>query len=134
MHCTVLYIALNFFCRNRATSAASGEARHCCGKAPGRATGNKDQNALKLWKLGVERFVSRRLLLDVDAFEHADTSPLPAVPPERKRAASRVRGAAQFRTNSGGDLLSRDSAIEVPSALRVFTTLFGMGRGVSPSL
>ena len=36
--------------------------------------------------------------------------------------------------NPGGVLLSRGVAPEVPSALEDFTTLFGMGRGVSPPL
>ena len=34
----------------------------------------------------------------------------------------------------GGDLLSQALASQVPSALRGLTALFGMGRGVSPSL
>jgi hypothetical protein len=32
----------------------------------------------------------------------------------------------------GGDLLSREVALRVPSALAGLTALFGMGRGVSP--
>jgi hypothetical protein len=32
----------------------------------------------------------------------------------------------------GGDLLSREVALRVPSALASLTSLFGMGRGVSP--
>ena len=35
---------------------------------------------------------------------------------------------------TGGDLLSQEVALQVPSALRGLTALFGMGRGVSPSL
>jgi hypothetical protein len=35
---------------------------------------------------------------------------------------------------TGGDLLSRALSRQVPSALRGLTALFGMGRGVSPSL
>src|SRR5262249_39099289 len=35
---------------------------------------------------------------------------------------------------TGGDLLSREVALQVPSALRGLTALFGMGRGVSLSL
>ena len=35
---------------------------------------------------------------------------------------------------TGGDLLSQAVARQVPSALRGLTALFGMGRGVSPSL
>src|SRR6267378_1564820 len=34
----------------------------------------------------------------------------------------------------GGDLLSQALSGQVPSALRGLTALFGMGRGVSPSL
>jgi hypothetical protein len=41
-------------------------------------------------------------------------------------------GLVKGRT--GGDLLSREVALRVPSALRGLTALFGMGRGVSPSL
>src|ERR1700755_3332383 len=40
--------------------------------------------------------------------------------------------AATRRT--GGDLLSQEVALQVPSALRGLTALFGMGRGVSLSL
>jgi hypothetical protein len=36
--------------------------------------------------------------------------------------------------NPGGDLLSREPSLGVPSAQRGLTTLFGMGRGVSLSL
>src|SRR5258706_8925866 len=32
----------------------------------------------------------------------------------------------------GGDLLSREVALRVPSALAGLTSLFGMGRGISP--
>ena len=35
---------------------------------------------------------------------------------------------------TGGDLLSQALAHQVPSALRDLTALFGMGRGVTPSL
>jgi hypothetical protein len=34
--------------------------------------------------------------------------------------------------NPGGDLLSRGVSPQVPSALAVFTSVFGMGTGVSP--
>ncbi len=34
--------------------------------------------------------------------------------------------------NPGGDLLSQGAAPQVPSALAVFTAVFGMGTGVSP--
>jgi hypothetical protein len=33
---------------------------------------------------------------------------------------------------SGGDLLSQGVSPQVPSALAVFTSVFGMGTGVSP--
>src|SRR3954454_22680201 len=39
-----------------------------------------------------------------------------------------------FDQKAGGDLLSQAVAHQVPSALRGLTALFGMGRGVSPSL
>ena len=35
-------------------------------------------------------------------------------------------------TKSGGDLLSQGVSPQVPSALAVFTAVFGMGTGVSP--
>src|SRR6202521_5820240 len=49
---------------------------------------------------------------------------------ERRRAARR-RPAYE---ETGGVLLSQALASQVPSALRGLTALFGMGRGVSPSL
>jgi hypothetical protein len=52
-----------------------------------------------------------------------DTAPNEKEPP---------RGATLDKT--GGDLLSRAVARQVPSALRGLTALFGMGRGVSLSL
>src|SRR5262245_15999959 len=51
--------------------------------------------------------------------------------PERTRAAP--RGGLRLE-RTGGDLLSRAVARQVPSALRGLTALFGMGRGVSLSL
>src|SRR5204863_9084791 len=42
--------------------------------------------------------------------------------------------ARPVHTLPGGDLLSREPSLGVPSAQRGLTTLFGMGRGVSPSL
>jgi hypothetical protein len=45
---------------------------------------------------------------------------------------SRPLGAA-LRIYPGGDLLSQALAHQVPSALRGLTSLFGMGKGVSPS-
>src|SRR5215211_5826175 len=42
-------------------------------------------------------------------------------------------GGSSLRSN-GGDLLSQGRESQVPSALRGLTALFGMGRGVSPSL
>ena len=49
---------------------------------------------------------------------------------ERRRAAP--RGGPYER--NGGDLLSQGREAQVPSALRGLTALFGMGRGVAPSL
>src|SRR5215207_6508312 len=43
-------------------------------------------------------------------------------------------GRAALEVKTGGDLLSQAVAHQVPSALRGLTALFGMGRGVSPSL
>src|SRR5215211_298397 len=45
---------------------------------------------------------------------------------------SRPEGRLWIKT--GGDLLSQEVALQVPSALRGLTALFGMGRGVSLSL
>lgn len=39
-----------------------------------------------------------------------------------------------FKINPGNDLLSHNLAVVVPSAMRGLTSLFGMGRGVSPPL
>ena len=52
-------------------------------------------------------------------------------PGERRRAAP--RGGPRDEIN-GGDLLSQGREAQVPSALRGLTALFGMGRGVAPSL
>ena len=60
--------------------------------------------------------------------------PRPAVtapPPARERERAAPRAALSNKT--GGDLLSQARG-QVPSALRGLTALFGMGRGVSPSL
>ncbi len=55
--------------------------------------------------------------------------------PERRRAAWRRAHTARNRSyKTGGDLLSQAVSHQVPSALRGLTSLFGMGRGVSPSL
>src|SRR5207237_6262991 len=54
--------------------------------------------------------------------------------PERScsvRARKRAAPAALFLKLIGGDLLSREVALRVPSALAGLTSLFGMGRGVS---
>jgi hypothetical protein len=50
---------------------------------------------------------------------------------ERQRAARRAARLSSKKT--GGVLLSQALAGQVPSALRGLTSLFGMGRGVSPS-
>ena len=42
--------------------------------------------------------------------------------------------APNFVKEIGGDLLSREVALRVPSALVGLTALFGMGRGVPPPL
>ena len=44
------------------------------------------------------------------------------------------RSTRPFVEIIGGDLLSREVALRVPSALAGLTSLFGMGRGVSPPL
>src|SRR5919202_6080590 len=49
----------------------------------------------------------------------------------KKRPAAR---SAAGREKLGGNLLSREVALRVPSALAGLTSLFGMGRGVSPPL
>ena len=46
----------------------------------------------------------------------------------------RVHGAGSPEKNSGGVLLSQGVPPQVPSALAVFTSVFGMGTGVSPPL
>ena len=48
--------------------------------------------------------------------------------------AGRPVDGPPFASRTGGDLLSRALAGQVPSARRGLTALFGMGRGVSPSL
>ena len=57
---------------------------------------------------------------------------------DRDRRSVRIdERAATWRpaeSRTGGDLLSRALAGQVPSARRGLTALFGMGRGVSPSL
>ena len=52
------------------------------------------------------------------------------------RPAGHTKAALEggFEVKTGGDLLSQAVAHQVPSALRGLTALFGMGRGVSPSL
>ncbi len=55
-------------------------------------------------------------------------------PPARSRTTtSRPRRDGSRTDQTGGDLLSRALAGQVPSALRGLTALFGMGRGVSLS-
>src|SRR4051812_18540211 len=53
------------------------------------------------------------------------------IAPQRRRAAL---SDGPCRYLNGGDLLSQAREGQVPSALRGLTSLFGMGRGVSPSL
>jgi hypothetical protein len=66
--------------------------------------------------------------------------PLRAVSHERYAMGGAIRATKSAppywrgaQTNSGGDLLSQALAGQVPSALRGLTTLFGKGRGVTPS-
>jgi hypothetical protein len=58
---------------------------------------------------------------------------LPVLPSTTK-AAGDAAASNVMQFNPGGDLLSRESSLGVPSAQRGLTTLFGMGRGVSLSL
>jgi hypothetical protein len=46
----------------------------------------------------------------------------------------RRRAEALVKRKPGGDLLSQGVSPQVPSALAVFTAVFGMGTGVSPPL
>jgi hypothetical protein len=55
----------------------------------------------------------------------------PFCPARMKKARDACRGPKE---RTGGDLLSQEVALQVPSALRGLTALFGMGRGVSLSL
>lgn len=54
--------------------------------------------------------------------------------PRQKKKSPHVLLVWAFRINPGGDLLSRAVAHAVPSALEGFTSVFGMGTGVSPPL
>src|SRR4051812_26528279 len=56
-----------------------------------------------------------------------------AAPRRHKRPNKNGPPQGAARKLIGGDLLSQALAGQVPSALRGLTTLFGMGRGVSPS-
>jgi hypothetical protein len=56
----------------------------------------------------------------------------PGMDPVPKREGPPCGGPSREKT--GGDLLSREVALRVPSALAGLTSLFGMGRGVSPPL
>ena len=51
-------------------------------------------------------------------------------PPESDHEKEPLRRLL-FVKEIGGDLLSREVALRVPSALAGLTSLFGMGRGVS---
>ena len=55
-------------------------------------------------------------------------------PRTTKAAGCPAAHDALHHINPGGDLLSRESSLGVPSARRGLTALFGMGRGVSLSL
>jgi hypothetical protein len=63
---------------------------------------------------------------------HARRLPVPCAQPAAHRPTIWPRRALSKKT--GGVLLSQALASQVPSALRGLTSLFGMGRGVSPSL
>src|SRR5574337_1872216 len=52
----------------------------------------------------------------------------------QKRNALTKPSVGAFQKTPGGDLLSRAVAHAVPSALEDFTSVFGMGTGVSPPL
>ena len=52
----------------------------------------------------------------------------------RTTKAAHWRPSEQLLCKNGGDLLSQGREAQVPSALRGLTALFGMGRGVAPSL
>ena len=54
--------------------------------------------------------------------------------PSRLRTRKGPSAGASARKKMGGVLLSREIALRVPSALAGLTSLFGMGRGVSPPL
>src|ERR1700704_1436853 len=64
--------------------------------------------------------------------------PMASWPPQTSRTSDIERPWAARRRpkyeKTGGVLLSQALAGQVPSALRGLTALFGMGRGVSPSL
>src|SRR5207248_5385309 len=49
---------------------------------------------------------------------------------DRRRGIERAASRRPVLKISGGDLLSREVALRVPSALAGLTSLFGMGRGV----
>jgi hypothetical protein len=57
-----------------------------------------------------------------------------ALPSPARNAEEPLFEAALRAIKTGGDLLSQAVAHQVPSARRGLTALFGMGRGVSPSL
>ena len=62
-------------------------------------------------------------------------APDPATAKERRHKAKKpapVKGRASVKVCSGGVLLSREASLAVPSALKLLTSGFGMGPGVSP--
>ena len=63
--------------------------------------------------------------------EPPDPRPAPKLDPRLKKKKTAPK--AVFYEETGGDLLSRALAGQVPSALRGLTAPFGMGRGVSLS-
>ena len=65
----------------------------------------------------------------IPSFSHS-VSRAPAVPARHERGGTVERPLVQ--RNPGGDLLSQGVSPQVPSARAVFTSVFGMGTGVSP--
>ena len=95
-------------CRTRRRRAPAGSHRHRVARAPaGRA-----QRSSTVRRIRARRTARTR----------------------RRRTTTKGRpGGRPFDEETGGVLLSRALAGQVPSALRGLTALFGMGRGVSPS-
>src|SRR3954454_6314625 len=78
-------------------------------------------------------FASCRPRLGVPDKDAAGSNRAPHIRPPRTPSGTSRRPRSGVQ-KTGGVLLSRALAGQVPSALRGLTALFGMGRGVSPSL